>query len=134
MLQLGALNTQVHHGGHGAFEQVLAAYDASVATYRQTVLNAFKEVEDNLAALRILENEARIQDEAVESARQTVTVTMNQYQSGIVSYLNVITAQSTELANKRTAIDIQGRRMAAAVLLVKALGGGWKDDSLLKVQ
>ncbi|HEY3309949.1 MAG TPA: efflux transporter outer membrane subunit [Desulfuromonadaceae bacterium] len=113
-------------------EQVLAAYDATVASYRQTVLNAFKEVEDNLAALRTLENEAKIQDEAVESARQTVIVTMNQYKAGIVSYLNVISAQNTELANKRTSIGILERRMVAAVLLVKAVGGGWNTDTIFK--
>ena len=109
-------------------DQVRAAYDAGVASYRQTVLNAFAEVEDNLAALRILEHEGKIQDEAVELARQTVSVAMNQYSAGIVSYLNVISAQSTELANRRTAITLLGRRMTAAVLLVKALGGGWRQS------
>jgi outer membrane protein TolC len=111
-------------------DQLVAAFDASVAGYRQTVLNAFKEVEDNLAALRILEHEAGIQDQAVDAARQTVSVTMNQYSAGIVSYLNVISAQTIELANRRTAIEILGRRMLAAVALVKASGGGWNMDML----
>jgi NodT family efflux transporter outer membrane factor (OMF) lipoprotein len=106
-------------------EQTLAAYDGSVASYRQTVLSAFQDVEDNLAALRILADESAIQDEAVEAARQTSQITLNQYQSGVVGYLNVITAQTAELANRRTAIAILGRRMTAAVQLIKALGGGW---------
>lgn len=106
-------------------EQVLAAYDGSVAAYRQTVLSAFRDVEDNLAALRILADETRVQDEAVEAAVKTTQITLNQYQSGVVGYLNVITAQTAELANRRTAIGILGRRMTSAVQLIKALGGGW---------
>ena len=113
-------------------DHAVAAYDAAVASYRQTVLNAFREVEDNLAALRILENEGKIQDDAVESGRQTVTVTLNQYKAGIVGYLNVVSAQNTELANRKAAIGILGRRVAAAISLVKALGGGWNADSLAK--
>ena len=111
-------------------DQALAVYDAAVASYRQTVLSAFQEVEDNLAALRILEDEARVQDDAVEAARQTVEATSNQYKAGVVSYLSVITAQAAELSNKRTAIVILGRRMTAAVQLIKALGGGWNSADL----
>jgi NodT family efflux transporter outer membrane factor (OMF) lipoprotein len=107
-----------------------AAYDGSVAAYRQTVLVAFQGVEDNLAALRILEEEARVQEEAVTAARESVTLTTNQYQAGTVSYLNVIVAQTTALANETTAIQIRGRRMVAAVLLVQALGGGWTAAEL----
>jgi NodT family efflux transporter outer membrane factor (OMF) lipoprotein len=110
-------------------EQALALYDASVATYRQTVLDAFRDVEDNVAALRILAEEAKVQDEAVEAARKTVQITLNQYQSGVVGYLNVVTAQTAELANRRTAIGILARQMTAAVQLIKALGGGWDQDS-----
>jgi len=106
-------------------EQATAAYDASVASYRQTVLGGFQEVEDNLAALRILEQEAGVQNEAVQAARQSVVLTTNQYKAGVVSYLNVVTVQATALANERTAADILGRRLAASVLLVKAVGGGW---------
>jgi NodT family efflux transporter outer membrane factor (OMF) lipoprotein len=106
-------------------DQARATYDATVAGYRQTVLTAFKEVEDNLAALRILQNEAGVQDEAVSDARQVVTVTTNQYRAGTVSYLDVVVAQATALDNERAAVDLRGRRMVAAVLLVKALGGGW---------
>jgi NodT family efflux transporter outer membrane factor (OMF) lipoprotein len=107
-----------------------AAYDASVATYRQTVLGAFQGVEDNLAALRILEDEARVQDEAVAAARQSVTLTTSQYRAGTVSYLNVITTQTIALGDEITAVQILGRRMTAAVLLVEALGGGWSDTDL----
>ena len=78
-------------------DQARAAYDATVAAYRQTVLTAFKEVEDNLAALRILQDEAGVQDEAVSDARQAVTVTTNQYRAGTVSYLDVVVAQATAL-------------------------------------
>ena len=106
-------------------DQARAAYDASVATYRQTVLTGFQEVEDNLAALRILEKEARVQDEAVKAAEQSLAVTLNQYKMGTVSYLNVTIAQTTALNNEKTAIDILSRRMVASVLLIKALGGGW---------
>jgi len=111
-------------------DQARAAYDAGVAAYRQTVLTGFKEVEDNLAALRILEDEARIQGEAVNAARQTVTVTTNQYRAGTVSFLDVVVSQTTALANERTAVDIRGRRMVAAVLLIKALGGGWDASAV----
>jgi NodT family efflux transporter outer membrane factor (OMF) lipoprotein len=106
-------------------DQARAAYDGTVAAYRETVLTAFKEVEDNLAALRILQEEAGVQDTAVSDARQVVTVTTNQYRAGTVSYLDVVVAQTTALDNERTAVDLRGRRMVAAVLLIKALGGGW---------
>ena len=111
-------------------DQAIAAYDANVAGYRQTVLTGFKEVEDNLVALRILEEEAAIQDEAVGNARQSVALTTNQYKAGIVSYLNVVTVQATALANERTAVDVLNRRLAASVLLIKALGGGWAASDL----
>ena len=113
-------------------ESALAGYDGSVASYRQAVLSAFQDVEDNLAALRILADESKVQDEAVEVAVKTSQITLNQYQSGVVGYLNVITAQATELANRRTAITILGRRMTAAVLLIKALGGGWEQAAAVK--
>ena len=106
-------------------DQAKAAYDATVAAYRETVLTAFQEVEDNLAALRILEEELKIQDQAVQAANQVVTITTNQYQAGTVAYLNVIVAQSTALANQRTALSLVGRRLTTSVLLVKAVGGGW---------
>jgi NodT family efflux transporter outer membrane factor (OMF) lipoprotein len=110
--------------------QARAAYEATIASYRETVLTGFQEVEDNLAALRILEEENQVQDEAVKAARQSLAVAMNQYKAGIVSYLNVLVVQVIALNNEKTAIDIQGRRMIASVLLVKALGGGWNASAL----
>jgi NodT family efflux transporter outer membrane factor (OMF) lipoprotein len=109
-------------------DQARAAYDASIASYRQTVLTGYQEVENNLATQRILRDEATVQDAAVSAAEQSLAVTMNQYQAGIVSYLNVIVAQTIALNNQRTAVDVLGRRLNASVLLVKALGGGWKTS------
>ncbi len=106
-------------------DQAIAVYDEDVAAYRQTVLTAFQEVEDNLAALRILEQEAAVQEEVVAAARRTLELTNNQYQAGVVSYINVIVAQTTLLANERSAASVLGRRLTASVALVKALGGGW---------
>jgi NodT family efflux transporter outer membrane factor (OMF) lipoprotein len=106
-------------------DQAVAAYDENVALYRQAVLTGFREVEDNLAALRILEQEAQTQDEALQLARQSVAIATNQYKAGIVSYLEVITAQATALNSEINAVNIQNRRLAASVLLIKALGGGW---------
>ncbi len=112
-------------------EEARAAYDGNVAFYRQTVLSGFQQVEDNLAALRILEEEARAQDEAVKAAEQTVEVITNQYKAGVASYLNVISAQTIALGNQRAAAQITGNRLTAAVLLIKALGGGWKVSALI---
>jgi outer membrane protein TolC len=91
-------------------------------------------VEDNLAALRILEDESRVQDEAVAAAQQSVELTTNQYKAGTVSYLNVITVQTIALNDQVTAVQIMGRRMAAAVLLIQALGGGWNASELPSAQ
>jgi NodT family efflux transporter outer membrane factor (OMF) lipoprotein len=106
-------------------DQAIAGYDATVAEYRQAVLAGFQEVEDNLAALRILGEEAQVQEEAVHASRESVLLTTNQYKAGIVSYINVVTVQTTQLNNERTAVGILGRQLVAAVTLVKALGGGW---------
>jgi NodT family efflux transporter outer membrane factor (OMF) lipoprotein len=111
-------------------DQARAAYDASVATYRQTVLTGFQEVEDNLSALRILEKEARAQDEAVKASRQSVVFTTNQYKVGVASALDVINTQVTDLNNERTVITILGNRMTDSVLLIGALGGGWNVSAL----
>jgi outer membrane protein TolC len=108
----------------------MAAYDAQVANYRQTVLNSFREVEDNLATLRILEEAAAVQDEAVQASRLSVALAINQYKAGTVSSLNVVTAQATALGNERAAADLLNRRLAANVLLIRALGGGWHAASL----
>ncbi len=107
------------------YKQALDGLDASVALYRQTVLTSFQEVEDNLAALQILEEEAQVQEKAVTAAKQTLTLTTNQYQAGTISYLNVMTAQTVALSNQQTAVQLLGDRLSASVLLVKALGGGW---------
>ena len=112
--------------------QARAAYEATVAVYRQTVLTGFQEVEDNLAALRILEEEAGVQAQAVALAERSLAVITNQYQAGTVAYLNVIVAQTTVLSNRLTALNILGRRMTAAALLIKALGGGWNVAELPK--
>ncbi len=106
-------------------DQAIAVYDANVANYRQTVLGGFQEVEDNLAALHILEQEAKAQDDAVQAARQSLDLTINQYKAGTVNYLNVVTVQTAWLANERAAVSIRGRRLTAVVTLVKALGGEW---------
>ena len=111
-------------------EAARAAYDATLATYRQTVLTGFQEVEDNLAALRILEQEAKVQDEAVKAARLSVTLSTNQYKAGTISTLDLLVVVSTARSNERTAITILGNRMSASALLIKALGGGWKSSDL----
>ena len=113
-----------------AKEQAVAAYDAAVAAYRQSVLAAFQEVEDQLAAVRLLGDEARDQAEAVAAAERALSLAQTRYQGGITSYLEVITAESAALANERAAVQLHGRRMAAAVALVRALGGGWRSSEL----
>ena len=104
--------------------QAIANYDANVAAYRETVLAGFAEVEDQLASLRILEQESDAQDDALASARESLALTLNQYKAGTVSYLNVVTVQATALASERNAVAIFGSRMIASVGLVRALGGG----------
>ncbi|MBL8541468.1 MAG: efflux transporter outer membrane subunit [Betaproteobacteria bacterium] len=130
---VGAALAQVLFDGglrSGVTAQARATYDSNVAAYRQTVLTGFQEVEDNLAALRILEEEAAVQADAVAAARQSVDLTTNQYKAGIVSYLNVVAVQTVALNNERTAVGILGQRLTASVLLVKALGGGWDASAL----
>ena len=107
-------------------EEVQAAYDATVATYRQTVLTAFQSVEDNLAALRILEEEAAQQEKVVQAAETALLLAINRYKGGVTNYLEVIIVQSAALTARRNAVDLTTRRMVAAVLLIKALGGSWK--------
>lgn len=107
-----------------------AAYDATIASYRQTVLTAFQQVEDNLAALRVLENEAQAEDLAVKAAQNSLNIERYQYISGIVDYLNVITAQTTLFQDQLVAVNILSRRMTASVLLIEYLGGGWNAATL----
>jgi len=113
-----------------ASDQAIAVYDQTVANYRETVLTAFQQVEDNLAALRILEHEAQTQNEAVVAAQKSLDLSIQRYKGGVTSYLEVTIAQSAALADEATAVSILGRRMVAAVQLIQALGGGWDSSSL----
>ena len=115
---------------HAATDEAKASYDSSVASYRQTVLSSFQQVEDNLAALRILEQEAGVQASAVEAAQRSLDLSNSRYEGGVTSYLEVITAQNADLSDELTAVNILGRRMASAVLLIEAIGGGWDRNSL----
>ncbi|HWY73241.1 MAG TPA: efflux transporter outer membrane subunit, partial [Burkholderiaceae bacterium] len=109
-----------------AREQAVAGWDAATATYRKTVLTALQNVEDSLASLRILTEEAAVEAAAVKAAQESLALTINQYKGGTVSYLNVITAQTTELSSRENALSIDGRRATATVQLIQALGGGWE--------
>jgi NodT family efflux transporter outer membrane factor (OMF) lipoprotein len=111
-------------------DQARAAYDDQVAAYRQNVLTGFQQVEDNLAAVRILEDEAKVQDEAVVAAQRSLELSIKRYKGGVTSYLEVITAQNAALTDEVTAVNILGRRMANTVLLIQVLGGGWDRSSL----
>jgi NodT family efflux transporter outer membrane factor (OMF) lipoprotein len=113
-------------------EGAVANYDGTVASYRQTTLAAFQEVEDNLAALRVLEKESQQQQQATASAEKSLRLFNERYEGGVDNYLQVITAQTVLLTNQRNGIDIQRRRMDASVLLVKAVGGGWDTSQLPK--
>jgi NodT family efflux transporter outer membrane factor (OMF) lipoprotein len=115
---------------HAITTEARAGYDVQVANYRQTVLQSFQDVEDQLAALNILNQEAAAQQRTVADAERSLQISTNQYKGGLVTYLQVITAQATELANRRTAADITTRQFAASVQLVKALGGGWDNTQL----
>jgi len=111
-------------------DQAIAAYDQTVANYRETVLTGFQQVEDNLAALRILEKEADTQQRAVLASQKYLELALTRYRGGITSYLEVTTAQSAALTDEVTAVNILGRRMTSAVLLVQALGGGWDRSAV----
>jgi len=111
-------------------DQAIAAYDQTIANYRETVLTGFQQVEDNLAALRILEKEADTQQRAVVASQKSLELSLTRYRGGITSYLEVTTAQSAALADEVAAVNILGRRMTSAVLLIQALGGGWDRSAL----
>jgi outer membrane protein TolC len=114
-------------GARGAqVDQARANYAAAVANYRQTTLTAFQEVEDNLAALRILREESVMLNNAVKDAREAVSIVQDQYAAGTAAYLDLLVAETSALTTERTGVDVLGRRMVATVVLVKALGGGWK--------
>ena len=126
-----AIQTLFDGGRHrAASDQAIAAYDQTVATYREPVLTSFQQVEDNLAALRILENEAKTQNEAVVAAQKSLDLSIQRYKGGVTSFLEVTVAQSATLSDEATAVNILGRRMVAAVQLIQALGGGWDSTSL----
>jgi len=114
----------------GVSDQAIASHEQFVASYRETVLTAFQEVEDNLAALRILEDEAKTEDAAVAAAEHSLALSINRYKGGVTSYLEVTTAQSAALADEVTAVNLLTRRMTASVLLIKAIGGGWNVSQI----
>jgi NodT family efflux transporter outer membrane factor (OMF) lipoprotein len=107
-----------------------ALYDESVATYRQTVLAGLEQVEDQLAALRILQQQAMVQDQALQAAREAVRLTLNQYQAGTVAYTSVVVAQNTALTDEQTTLSILNSRLTASVTLVEGVGGGWDRSQL----
>jgi outer membrane protein TolC len=109
-----------------------ATYDAAVASYRQTVLTAFQQIEDQLSNLRILALQAKAEDLAVNAAKRAVTATMNAYLAGTVAYTSVITEQTTLLGDQQTALGVQQSRLVASVALIQALGGGWTTADLPK--
>jgi outer membrane protein TolC len=115
---------------NATMQQFEAAYNVAVASYRQTVLSAFQDVEDNLSTLRILAQEATQQLEAVAAAEQSLALETERYKAGTVSYLDVITTQTIALNGERASVTILQRRMAAAVNLIRALGGGWDAATL----
>jgi NodT family efflux transporter outer membrane factor (OMF) lipoprotein len=115
-------------------EQARAFYDQTIATYRQTVLTGFQQVEDQLAALRILAQQAEVEDAAVRSAREAERLVLNQYRAGTVPYTSVITAQATALGNEESALSILQNRLIASISLIEALGGGWNAGELPNVQ
>lgn len=122
LLDFGARPAQVR--------QARAAYDATVANYRETVLTAFQQVEDELATLRILEQQVEVQEETVKSADLSVQLTLNQYRAGTVAYTSVVTAQAIALGDAQTLLTIRQNRLVASVALIQALGGGWQANSI----
>jgi len=129
------LNETIYdHGRRRAGSDIaIAEYDATVANYRQTTLAAFQQVEDSLAALRVLETEAEQQRAATESAQRSLDLFKIRYEGGVDTYLQVVTSQTTALANQRNDIEIARRRLEASILLIKALGGGWTTAQLPKL-
>ena len=111
-----------------------ASYDANVAAYRQAVLGAFQEVQDDVTAVSVLMQAQQSQQLAVDAARRTLDISTSRYSGGLVSYLDVVTAQRDLLADEQQLAVIQGNRLVSSVLLVKALGGGWDASSLSAVQ
>ena len=126
--------TLVDGGGRfAAVDAARATYDQSVAAYRHTVLGAFRDVEDELSNLQVLERQAQAQDDAVRLARQAANIALNEYTAGTSAYTAVVTAQATALSNEQTALLIRQNRLVASAALIKALGGGWNAASLNKM-
>ncbi len=127
-----SLSETIYDAGRrrGLVNEAKAAFDVTVANYRQTVLTAFQQVEDNLAALRVMEQESGTVEHSVDSSERALTVSTAQYKAGTTSYLTVITAQATALAAERTAVSLLTRRLTASVALIQALGGGWDASEL----
>jgi NodT family efflux transporter outer membrane factor (OMF) lipoprotein len=115
---------------HDLVQSARAGYEASAANYRQTVLTALQQVEDNLAGLRILKDEAKVQDTAVSEAAQASQIALNEYNAGTVDFTTVAAAQVTELTNRETALSIVESQLNSSVLLIQALGGGWTTSDL----
>ena len=128
-----ALAQTVFDGGlrRARTAQAEAAYDVTVAQYKETVLAAFQQVEDDLALQRLLGQETTFQDQAVRSSQQAEQLAINQYRAGTASYLSVVTAQTLSLTNQRTAVQLRGRLVAASISLVAATGGGWSASDPL---
>jgi NodT family efflux transporter outer membrane factor (OMF) lipoprotein len=118
---------------HAITQQAREGYEQQVANYRQTVLAAFQDVEDNLAALRILNQESEQEQLAVEAAERSLNISTNRYKGGVTTYLEVLTAQTTLLSNQRTQADLATRQFVANVQLIRALGGGWDTSQLPKL-
>ena len=130
---LGANATEtLFDGGErsAAIRQAQASYDSSVATYRQTVLTAFQQVEDQLSNLRILQQQAGAEAEAVRAAQRSLDISLNEYRAGTVAYTTVVTAQTALLGNQQAALTVQQNRLVASSTLVAALGGGWSGEDL----
>src|SRR6218665_1209930 len=127
-----ALAALLFDGGarHARNDQARAAFDAAVATYKQTVLSGLQEVEDNLSTLRVLAQESQVQDQAVKAAQLSERLAMSQYQAGTSTYLSVLTTQAASLANQRGAVQLLGRQLLASVSLIKAVGGGWHASDM----
>jgi outer membrane protein TolC len=113
-------------------DQARELYEAQAAAYRNTVLQAFQDVEDNLSTLRILDEETAVEAKAVAAAQRSFTVSNQRYKGGVTSYLEVLTAEDTLLSNQRTLTDLETRQFAGTVLLIRALGGGWDATQLPK--
>lgn len=111
-------------------ERSEAVYDQTVAQYRQAVLDSFREVEDYLVQLRVLEQEALIQQEALQAARESLRLIENQYRAGTVDFNSVVNVQATALSNERSTLSLLGNRLTTSVQLIAALGGGWQQQAL----